>query len=251
VTANDELFDRPAAMRLAAVERLDLTGEDRIAGLVTGAGYPNSLEPIAAALRNQQGPVLDLGAGLGAASAWLSERAGIPVVGVEPEGRAAALGRRAFPGLPMACGSADAVPVRSGSCGGVVMLGVLSLVADLDAALGEALRVVRPGGVVGVTDLCLAEGAVLPSGANVFRSSRRLAQALEARGCTVTDVWGAPGTLDTRWGAITKRVDDEITARHEGTDALRAWNDDREHLHDLIVEEVLEIATIIALAPAV
>jgi SAM-dependent methyltransferase len=246
VTTNDELFDRPAAMRLAAVERLGLDGEERIAGLVTGAGYPDSLAPIADALRELDGTVLDVGAGLGAASVWLRDAAGVPVVGVEPEAGAARLARRTFPQLPMSCGTADAIPMRSGSCAGVAMLGTVSLVADLDAALAEAVRVVRAGGVVAMTDLCLVEGAVLPSGANVFRSSRQLSAALEAHGCDVTEVWDAPATLDTRWSSTTSVVDDEIAARHEGTEAFRTWKADREHLHDLIVDGALEVATVIA-----
>jgi SAM-dependent methyltransferase len=245
---NDELFDRPALMRLAAVERLGLDGEDRIAGLVTGAAYPDALGPIVDACRSREGTVLDVGAGLGAATVWLRDEAGVDVVGVEPEGRAAGLARRAFPRLAMSCGTADALPVRSGSCVGVVMLGTASLLADLDTALAEAVRVLRPGGVVAVTDLCLVGGAVRPSGPNVFRSSRQLAEALQEHGCTVSDVWDAPATLDTRWGDTTTRVDDEIAARHEGTEEFRAWKADRERLHELIVAGTLEVATVIAVA---
>lgn len=243
---NDELFDRPAVMRLAAVERLGLAGEERIAGLVTGAAYPDALVPIVDACRGRRGLVLDVGAGLGAASVWLRDEAGVEVVGVEPEGRAAGLARRAFPQLAMSCGTADALPVRSGACVGVVMLGTASLLEDLGPALAEAVRVARPGGVIAVTDLCLVGGAVRPSGANVFRSASRLAAALEEHGCTVTDVWDAPATLDTRWGDTTALVDDEIAARHGGTEEFRAWKADRDHLHELIVDGSLEVATVTA-----
>lgn len=247
---SEELFDRPAAMRLAAVERLGLGGEQRVAGLVTGAGYPDSLQPIVEAFRSLEGMVLDVGAGLGAASVWLRDQAGVDVVGVEPEARAARLARRAFPGLPMSCGTADAIPVRSGACVGIAMLGTVSLLGDVDAALAEAVRVLRPGGIVAVTDLCLVEGAVLPPGANVFRSSRRLADALGEHGCTVTDLWDAPATADTRWDATTALVDDEIASRHEGTEEFRTWKADRNHLRDLIVDGVLEVATVIASSAA-
>ena len=57
-----DVFDRPVAWRLHAVERLGLGGEDRLAGLAIGAGYPDALEPVRDAIVRVDGTVCDIGA---------------------------------------------------------------------------------------------------------------------------------------------------------------------------------------------
>jgi SAM-dependent methyltransferase len=246
---SDDLFDRPAAMRLDAVDRLGLRGEERLAGLVTGAGYPDALAPIARALGGVAGLLCDVGAGLGAASAHLAAVAGIPTVGVEPEAHTAGLARRAFPGLPMAAASADAVPFSTGACAAVTLLGTTSLLADLDAVLTETARVLAPGGLLGVSDLGLVPGATEPpEGPNHFRTTADLAGALTARGFVVQDVWEAPADLATRWDAPAQRVDDEIARRHGGSEAYRTWRADRDRLGDLIADGRLGLTTLVARA---
>ena len=46
VGSDEDVFDEPSRWRLAAVRSLGLVGEDRIAGVVTGAAYPDALAPI-------------------------------------------------------------------------------------------------------------------------------------------------------------------------------------------------------------
>nr|MBA3604530.1 hypothetical protein [Acidimicrobiia bacterium] len=46
----DDVFDRPSQWRADALRALGLRGEQRVAGAVTGAGYPDALAPIVAAV---------------------------------------------------------------------------------------------------------------------------------------------------------------------------------------------------------
>ena len=130
---SDDVFDRPAQWRLEAIRHLGLTGEARVAGAVTGAGYPQALDPIVAALRSCR-CVCDVGAGLGGASAWLAANAGLEVIAVEPEWASARAARDLFPALPVVVGAADSLPLRDGTCDAAVCSLVLCSVADLRAS---------------------------------------------------------------------------------------------------------------------
>ena len=136
----DDVFDVPAVMRLDVVNRLGLRGEDRVAGLSTGAGYPDSLDPIVDSLSGRDGLVVDVGAGLGAAAAFMARASGSSVMGVEPEVRVARLARDAFPDVAMVAGTAACLPFADGAAAAVTLLGAVSLIDNLDAALRR-----RPG----------------------------------------------------------------------------------------------------------
>src|SRR5699024_988734 len=110
MTMSNDVFDRPALMRLDVVERLGLRGEERIAGLATGAGYPDALDPIVDALSGRAGFVVDVGAGLGAAAAFIARTAAVDVKGVEPEVRVARRAGDAFPEIAVVAGTADRLP---------------------------------------------------------------------------------------------------------------------------------------------
>jgi SAM-dependent methyltransferase len=90
------------------------------------------------------GMVLDLGCGTGV---WLSRLAasGSSIVGVEAD-RARA--RLASGHGPVAVGDGARLPVRSNSVDAVWCLHVLHHVADPGSVLGEARRVLRPGGTL-------------------------------------------------------------------------------------------------------
>nr|MBA3606080.1 methyltransferase domain-containing protein [Acidimicrobiia bacterium] len=192
--------------------------------------------------------VCDVGAGLSAASSWIAERGATEVVAVEPKARSAQAGRSLFPDLPVVVGAAEALPLRAGSVDGVTMLGLLSLIADLDATIGEALRVVRHGGVVGVTDLCaVSEGRRRdgPAG-NEFRTVDALAAALTRLGADVVSVWTAPGDLATSWDEPGERVATAMGAAHGTDEGFGAWRDDQARLHEAIDSGDLHIATLVA-----
>ena len=130
----------------------------------------------------------------------------------------------------------------------MTLLGVVSLVDDLDVVLAEVARVLAPGGVVGITDLCtVGEDRRAPAGSpNVFRSAELLTAALAAHGIRVTDRWSAPADLETAWDDVGRRVDDEITRRFAAEPAYDAWRDDRRRLHDDITAGALVVETIVA-----
>lgn len=245
--SDEEVFERAAQLRVAAVAQLGLCGEERIAGLITGAGYPDALDPVVDALAGVTGPVADVGAGLGAASAYVAGRAGCRVVAVEPEHGALAMAARLFPELPAVVGVAAALPLAPGSCGAVTYLGALSLVADLDRVLGDAARVLGSCGRLAFTDLCVAGGGPeLRTEANVFRSAAALVVALDRHGFDTDEVVSVPADRETRWDPVTDRVDAAMEERFEDHPVMAAWREDRAALHEPISSGALEVATILA-----
>ena len=243
--ADTDVFDRPAAWRAHAVERLGLHGEDRMAGLATGAGYPASLEPIRGVMAGLRGAVCDLGSGLGAAAAWVG--AGGPrMLAVEPEPHAVALARNVFPELTVVGAAADALPFAAGSCAGATMLGVVSLLPDLSGVLAEVSRVVEPGGRIGLTDLVTAAERIdIPATGNHLRPLDELVTALGEHGIVIDAVtWTSE--QEARWADVAAAVDTEIAARHAGTPAYEAWRSDGDVIGRMLANGGLRIVTVVA-----
>ena len=102
--------------------------------------------------------ILDVGCGPGYYVAELAERvgAGGSVVGVDSSAPMLTVAARRCEGLPNAElheGAATALPVEDESCDAVISVQVLEYVADVEAALGEIKRVLRPGGRVVLWDV--------------------------------------------------------------------------------------------------
>ena len=111
--------------------------------------------------------VLDVGAGLGASSRWLAGRLGCVAVGTTSAAEARAgreLTRRAGLAAQVRFVPADAqaLPFRVAHFTHVWILEALPRMADPEAALHEAFRVLRRGGSVAVQDLVLAEAGADP-----------------------------------------------------------------------------------------
>jgi SAM-dependent methyltransferase len=109
--------------------------------------------------------VLDLGADLGATSRWLAVELGCEVIGTAADAAVATaaneLTRRAGLAaqvrlLPAAAG---ALPFPDATFTHVWILETLPRLADPRSALAEAHRTLRRGGLVGVQDLVLGDGA--------------------------------------------------------------------------------------------
>ncbi len=247
VVSDVELFDRPTAWRFHAVERLGLSGEDRVAGLAMGAGYPAALAPIREVVSDLDGYVCDVGSGLGAAATWVGGSGAARMVAIEPEIRAAALARRAFPDLEVVSGSAMAIPLRDGRCAAATLLGLVSLVEDLSAVLAEVSRVVRVGGWVGLTDLVTASGTTtIPSAGNHLRSIEELAAAFGEHGIELHRAVEVSSVADGGWAAVASAVNEEVGRRHAGTPAYEAWRSDGEVLGRMMADGELRVMTLVA-----
>jgi SAM-dependent methyltransferase len=252
VTDANEIFDEPSAWRLDAVLRLDLRGEELMAGASTGVGYPLALEPIVSDL--QVGPgrrALDLGAGLGGVAHWIASSTGADVTAVEPEQAAVAGARRLFPGLAFVQADATMLPFAGGQFDAVTLLGVVSLVAELRPLIDEVARVLRPGGRVGLSDLCLVAGSVARSveSPNTFRSLANLVDELERSRFTVVELALGAADVPTRWDDVGRRVDAEMSRRHGGSSDFDAWVEDRRSLRDAISDGDLHLASLVATRP--
>lgn len=99
-------------------------------------------------LAGTEGCVVEVGAGTGANFPHYPAQVD-KVIAVEPEPRLRALATRAAAGstlVEVREGRAENLPVADGSVDGVVASLVLCSIADVEGALAEAARVLRPGG---------------------------------------------------------------------------------------------------------
>lgn len=234
-SATIELFDEPALWRASAARDLGYRDLDLAAAVAPGAGFPAVLSALAAHLGVQRGHlVVDVGAGLGGASAWVAALTGAQVVAVEPADGSRRAAKSLFPQLLVEDGRADELPVADGVADAVTAIGVCSLLAELDGFLDEATRVLRPGGRIGIADLFLVDGSTWEIGPNTFRSLPEVAAALVRRGFGVVDLGCGPPEPKQAWAVVGKAVDDEIARRHSADPAYADWKADQDHLGALV-----------------
>lgn len=115
-------------------------------------------------LAGLSGRVIEIGAGNGLNFAHYPAAVS-EVVAIEPERMlrqlAVEAARRAEVPVDVAPGAAEALPVKSEAFDGVVMSLVLCSVRDVERALAEALRVLRPGGELRFFEHGRADGRLM------------------------------------------------------------------------------------------
>ena len=118
---------------------------DRVRAEVYGTGFvPSVLRSLVPA----EWTVADLGCGTGALALELAP-SGARIVGVDRSAAMLRVARRRTRGhgnVELRQASLEAVPLPDRTCEAALLLFSLSYVADVDAVLGEAFRILKPGG---------------------------------------------------------------------------------------------------------
>jgi SAM-dependent methyltransferase len=194
---------------------LDLGPDYHLPAGCRGSGKPGALRWLLDRLAPTAADrMLDCGAGVGGPAEFARREAGVEPTLTDPEEGACQAARRLF-GLPAVQASAP-LPFPPASFDLAWSLGVLCTVGDQDAFLAELVRVLRPGGGLGLL-VFVAPGALSeqPEG-NHFPTPDGLRDLLGTAGLTVTD----SASLDdfaaepTLWQEQAARVEDELQRRH-------------------------------------
>ena len=246
--SDPDLFEAPSIWREDVVRSLALVGDERFAGASTSVAMPQLVEELASLLADvRPGAVVDIGVGLGPASAWLRGRTGHAVFPVDPSAAGCGAAARLF-GVPSARAVASALPIATASCEAAILNGIVSLLDDATAAFDEAVRVTRSNGLVAVADLVAAGHETVVTAGNVFRTGEELAASLERIGCEV--IHAACCEIGVgRWAPVQQRVHDEIDRRFAGRPGHAAWRRDADELRDLTERRAIAAASLIARCP--
>lgn len=197
-----------------------------------GSGDPALLDWLATACAiGPDTALVDVGAGAGGAAAWAAQTYGVTPVLVEPMEPACRAVRRMF-GRTAVRATGETLPFRDGLFDVVWCVGVLCTVHDKSALLRELLRVLKPGGSLGMMVL-VADPALhsdVPEG-NEFPEADELRRLLAEAGFDLRQLTEAPsGATPDEWTRKDDRVEELLEKRH-GTE--QAWLDSQEQSRKL------------------
>lgn len=116
---------------------------------------------------NRKAKVLDFGCGYGRISNELTEWGYTDVIGVDPSCAMIERGRKAFPGLPLLNSDGIDLPFGENVFDVVVICAVLTCIPSLEErgrVAVEITRVLKPGGIVHVSEFCSEESKSFISG---------------------------------------------------------------------------------------
>ncbi len=107
--------------------------------------------------------LLDVGCGSGQTVKYLHTLGFTRAFGIDRSRQVINAGTSLHPNRPLACASGSALPAGSGQVDGILAECSLSAMADLDGSLTEFQRVLRPGGVLALSDVYARSPAGLPA----------------------------------------------------------------------------------------
>lgn len=121
-------------------------------GVLRPGGHGLTEQMVKACELSPDACVLDVGCGTGATVEYL-QAAGFNAMGVDRSAPLLQTAARQCPGLPVTCAQGQSLPLANDTLDAVLAECSLSAMADMDSALGEFQRVLRPGGRLAVSDI--------------------------------------------------------------------------------------------------
>jgi SAM-dependent methyltransferase len=228
-------FDTVAAW--TADVALELGPDHHLPAACRGSGSPSALRWLLQRLAPSPGErMLDCGAGVGGPSAFARGESGIVPTLSDPEFGACRAARRLF-GFPVVQARGP-LPFPAAAFDLAWSLGVLCTVHDQDSFLAELVRVLRPGGRLGLLVFVATQPLHEQPEGNHFVSPDGLRALLSSHGLTVADSASAAdfAAEPTEWQRRTAEVEDELRRRHGSDPRWQAAADQADIMGRLIAD---------------
>lgn len=227
---------------------------DRVAGIYNATrGFPREAEAkiaggLLALLPGGRPRLLEVGVGSGRMAAPLAA-AGVSVIGIDISAKMLGLLRERAPEVQALFAEAAHLPFRDGAFDGALFVHILHLVPDVSATVREAIRAVRPGGILFACETSYKQNALTRAGHYL----REVTAVVTGRPLVPAVVHESRHTLPFRevmleagivaWDVVLARWREPGTGRNL-LEATRA----KSHSHtwwipDALIPEIIERAT--------